>query len=165
VGGKVAMIFRTQGTINYFRRNAKDFEWDVAPPPGKEAQKTEGSLICFTITKPGKSPDNAWDLLKFMGGPDGSKIFAEQGAFIPAYKKSAELVKPGASPPASYPANIQLFAKAMEYNTNVNFTENTENARNVYRQEFDKVFNCQESAQDVLNRVRKDVEEALSGKF
>jgi hypothetical protein len=47
----------------------------------------------------------------------------------------------------------------------INFTENTETARNVYRQEFAKVWNCQETAQTVLNRVRKDVEEALSGKF
>jgi hypothetical protein len=74
-------------------------------------------------------------------------------------------MKPGAAPPASYPANLALFSKATEFATVINFTENTETARNVYRQEFAKVWNCQETAQTVLNRVRKDVEEALSGKF
>lgn len=171
VGGKVAMVFRTQGTINYFRKNVPkagapgSFEWDVAPVPANVDQKSEGSLICFTITKPAKNADGAWELLKFMGGPEGSKIFAERGAFIPAYKASADLIKPGNEPPASYPANIKLFNKATEFATVVNFTENTENARNVYRDELDKTWNCQETAKAVLERVRPDVEEALSGKF
>jgi len=171
VAGKVGMIFRTQGTINYFRKNVPkpgeqgSFEWDVAPVPGNVEQTSEGSLICFAITKPAKNPDGAWDLLKFMGGPEGSKIFAERGAWITAYKAGNEYMKPGASPPASYPANLALFGKATEFATVVNFTENTENARNVYRSEFAKVWNCQESARAVLDRVKKDVEEALSGKF
>lgn len=171
VAGKVAMIFRTQGTINYFRKNVPkpgavgSFEWDVAPVPGNVEQKSEGSLICFAITKPATNPDGAWDLLKFIGGPEGSKIFAEQGAWITAYKQGNSYMKPGAAPPASYPANLALFGKATEFATVVNFTENTENARNVYRSELAKVWNCQESAQAVLDRVRPDVEEALSGKF
>ncbi len=171
IAGKVGMIFRTQGTISYFRKNVPkagdpgSFEWDVAPVPGNVDQKSEGSLICFAITKPAKNPDGAWELLKFMGGPEGSKIFAEQGAWITAYKQGNSAMKPGAAPPASYPANLALFSKATEFATVINFTENTEAARNVYRQEFAKVWNGQDSAQTVLDRVRKDVEEALSGKF
>jgi len=171
IAGKVGMIFRTQGTISYFRKNVPkagdpaSFEWDVAPVPGNVDQKSEGSLICYAITKPAKNPDGAWNLLKFMGGPEGSKIFAEQGAWITAYKQGNSYMKPGAAPPASYPANLALFGKATEFATVINFTENTEAACNVYRQEFAKVWNGQESAQTVLDRVRKDVEEALSGKF
>ncbi len=171
IAGKVGMIFRTQGTISYFRKNVPkagdpgSFEWDVAPIPGNVAQKSEGSLICYAITKPAKNPDGAWNLLKFMGGPEGSKIFAEQGAWITSHKASNSYAKPGASPPASYPANLALFSKATEFATVINFTENTEAARNVYRQEFAKVWNGQDTAQAVLDRVKKDVEEALSGKF
>ncbi len=171
VGGKVAMAARTQGTINYFRRNIPKvgepghFEFDVAPIPGNVAQKSEGSLICFAVTKPAKNPDGAWELLEFMGGPEGAKIFAARGAFIPAYKAAADLIQPGKEPPSSYPANIQLFVQATEHATVVNFTENTENARNIYRDELDKAWTCQESVKSVLDRVRPDVEEALSGKF
>ncbi|CAA9573713.1 MAG: hypothetical protein AVDCRST_MAG88-2601, partial [uncultured Thermomicrobiales bacterium] len=124
-----------------------------------------GSLICFAITKPAKNPDGAWELLKFMGGLEGSKIFAERGAWITTHKASNDYLKPGKEPPASFPANLALFSKATEFGTVINFTENTENARNIYRQEFDKVWTCQETAQTVLGRVKKDVEEALSGKF
>jgi hypothetical protein len=41
-------------------------------------------------------------------------------------------------------------------------TNNTEGARNIYRAQLDQVFSCQVSAQDLLTRVRKDVEELLA---
>lgn len=168
--GKIGMIMRAAGTTTYFRRNIPkpgepgSFEWDIAPVPGKVNQKQEGSLICFTITKAAKNPDGAWELLKFLGGPEGSKIFADRGYFIPAYKKHAEL-KLGTEPPNNNPANIALFAKAMDHNTVINFTEATEAARNVYRPQLDLVWTCQAQAQDVFNKVKKEVEEVLSGKF
>jgi multiple sugar transport system substrate-binding protein len=139
----------------------KDFEWDVAPIPGNVSQKVEGSLILYTITKAAKNPDGAWELLKFMGGPEGSKIFADGGAFVPAFKAGAAYINPTSEPPA----NIELFSKAMAVNVNVNFTENTERARNIYRQELDLVYTCQGQAQETLNRVKPDVEAALAGKF
>ena len=159
--GKIGMMSRGSSVVSYLRRNVKDFDWDVAPIPGKVQQKQEGSLICFTITKAAKNPDGAWELLKFMGGPDGGKIFAESGAFIPANKAAAAFVKPSDKPPA----NIELFAKAMEVNTNINFTENTERARSIYRPELDLVYTCQAQAAEALQRVRPDVEDALAGKF
>lgn len=165
VQGKVGMIFRTQGTINYFRRNAGDFEWDVAAPPAQVNQKSEGSLICFTITKVGENPDAAWELLKFMGGPDGSKIFATRGAFVPSLKDSAELIQSEGEPPESYPAHIQLFAEAPAYQTTVNFTENTENARNVYRPQLELVYTCETTAEEVLTGVKDEVESILNGEF
>jgi multiple sugar transport system substrate-binding protein len=159
--GRIAMMSRASSVVSYLRKNVKDFEWDVAPIPGNVHQKVEGSLICYTITKAAKNPDGAWELLKFMGGPEGGKIFAEGGAFIPAFKAAAEYVKPTNEPPA----NIELFSKAMAVNVNVNFTENTERARNIYRQELDLVYTCQGQAQETLNRVKGDVEAALAGKF
>jgi multiple sugar transport system substrate-binding protein len=118
--GKVAMIMRGAATANYFRRNVKDFKWDVAPIPGNVKQMQEGSLICFTITKQAKNPDGAWELLKFMGGPEGARIFAETKYFVPALKKAGEFIKPDDQPPQ----NVALYTKANEFNTAINFTEN-----------------------------------------
>lgn len=165
VQGNIGMIFRTQGTINYFRRNAGVFEWDVAPPPARVNQMAEGSLITFTITKVGENPDAAWELLKFMGGPDGSKIFAARGAFVPAYKDSAELIQSEGEPPESYPQHMELFTTAPEYQTTVHFTENTENARNVYRPQLELVYTCETTAEEVLTGVEEEIESILSGEF
>ncbi len=158
IQGKVGMIFRTQGTMNYFRKNGANFNWNVAPPPAK----VEGSLICYAVPSAAKNPEGAWELLKFLGGPEGSAIFADQGAFIPAYTASAEKI---AAEAGVSPANMALFAEAMNHNTTVNFTEFTENARNVYRPQLDLVWTGEATAEEVLTGVRQEVEEILSGAF
>ena len=159
---KVGMIFRTMGTRNYFRRNGADFNWDVAAPPAKVNHKTEGSLICYAIPTAAQNPEGAWELLKFLLGPDGSKIFADGGEFVPAYKASAETITVESG---ENPQNMELFTIAMDHNTNVNFTEFTENARNVYRPQLDLVWTGEQSAEEVLTGVRDEVEEILSGAF
>jgi multiple sugar transport system substrate-binding protein len=159
--GKVSMIMRGAATANYFRRNVKDFKWDVAPIPGNVKQMQEGSLICFTVTKQAKNPDGAWELLKFMGGPAGAKIFAETKYFVPALKQAGEFIKADDQPPAT----VSLYTRANDFNTAINFTENTERARTLYRPELDLVWTCQTTAAEAFAKVKKDVEDALAGKF
>ncbi len=127
VSGKIGMIFRTFGVVPYMRKNAKDFTWDVAPVPGKVEQKTEGSLVVFTAPRITRNPEGAWQLLQFLGGPVGSKIFADSGAFVPALKETAATIKHTSEPPE----HIELFVEAMNHNTATNFTENTERGRQI----------------------------------
>lgn len=159
---KVGMIFRTMGTRNYFRRNGADFNWDVTTPPAKVNHVTEGSLICYAIPTDAENPDGAWELLKYLVGPEGSQLFADRGEFIPANRASAASVQAEGD---ENPANMQLFSTAMEHSTIPNFTEYTENARNVYRPQLDLVWNGDSTAEDVLSGVKDEVEEILSGAF
>lgn len=118
--------------------------------------------MLFAVTVNTKNSDGAWDLLKFMSGPEGGKLFTEQGALIPVHKASAALLKPGDTPPGGSPANIALFAKAANHLNFNSLTGNTEGARNIYRAQLDQVYSCQVSANDLLNRVKKDVEDLLA---
>jgi multiple sugar transport system substrate-binding protein len=160
--GKVGMIFRTQGTMAYFRNNDIGFNFDVAAPPANVDHRSEGSLICYAIPSAAKNPEGAWELLKFLGGAEGSAIFAEAGDFIPSHKASAEALQAVEGTP---PANLGLFAEAMAHGTNVHFTEFTENARNVYRPQLDLVWTGDSTAEEVLTGVKQEVEEILSGMF
>lgn len=155
------MLFRTFGETPYLRKNMTHTEWDVAPVPGNVHQRTEGSLIVYCIPKIAKNPDGAWKLLNFLGGPGGGKIFAEEAQFVPVHKASALLIKPG----NLAPAHVDLFVKAMDQQTTVNFTANTERARQIYRPELQKVFTCKASAQDILSNVRTNVEASLVGNY
>lgn len=168
-GGKLGMIERVAGTNEYFRRNIPKpgdpahFEYDVAPIPGNVAQLTTASLILFTVTKTSKDPAAAWGLLKYMASAEAGKIFADRGTFVPVSKEAASTLKVGDQPPASYPANIALFSKALGHLNFNSLTGNTEGARNIYRVQLDNVYNCQISAQDLFNKVKKDVDEVLAG--
>ena len=160
--GKVGMIFRTQGTMAYFRNNDIGFRFDVAPPPAKVDQKTEGSLICYAIPTSAENPEGGWELLKFLSGPSGAQIFADRGDFIPAHKGAAATIEAEAG---VSPANLGLFATALEHQTNVHFTEYTEDARNTYRPQLDLVWTGESTAEEVLTGVRDEVEDILSGAF
>ncbi len=160
--GRVGMIFRTQGTMAYFRNNGIDFNWDVTSPPANVEHRSEGSLICYAVPTNAQNPEGGWELLKFLGGQPGSEIFAASGDFIPSFTASAEAIQAAEGTP---PANLGLFAEAMAHGTNVNFTEFTENARNVYRPQLDLVWNGDSTAEEVLTGVKQEIEEILSGAF
>ncbi|MGH2552046.1 MAG: extracellular solute-binding protein [Thermomicrobiales bacterium] len=160
--GKVGMIFRTQGTMAYFRNNGIDFRFDVTSPPAKVDHKSEGSLICYAIPEPAKNKEGGWELLKYLISDSGSKIFADRGDFVPANKATAEAMS---LPEGTDPLNFGLFAQAMDYATVVNFTEFTENARNTYRPQLDLVWNGESTAEEVLTSVKQEVEDILSGAF
>jgi multiple sugar transport system substrate-binding protein len=160
--GKVGMIFRTQGTMAYFRNNDISFRFDVAPVPAKVDQKVEGSLICYAIPTIAENPEGGWELLKFLMGPEGAQVFADRGDFIPGNKAAAATIEPE---PGVSPENLGLFATAMNYHVSVNFTEYTEDARNTYRPQLDLVWTGESTAEEVLTGVRAEVEEILSGAF
>lgn len=159
--GRLGMIQRTYGTANYFRQNVSDFEWDVAPVPANVNQTTIATLIDFCIPREANNPDGAWELLKFLGGPEGGRIFAEAGNFVPANKAAAEEFQAA----DGVPEHIGLVTEAVEHSTNENFSQHVERARQMYRPQLDLIFSCQQSAEEVLTSVRDDVESALAGEM
>jgi multiple sugar transport system substrate-binding protein len=54
--GRLAMLFTSFGTVRYLRQTVREFTWDIAPPPGGVDQKTESSVVVFTVAKSAKNP-------------------------------------------------------------------------------------------------------------
>ncbi|MGW0229299.1 ABC transporter substrate-binding protein [Actinopolymorpha singaporensis] len=159
VQGKVAMYFATFGAVPYFRSTIKDFTWDVTPPPGDVQQRTESSVIVFTIPKAAKNPDKAWELLKFLASEEGGRILIEGGQFTPINNAAAAQLGAG----GKAPEHLSLFGEAAKHLTAPNQTKNTLGARDLYRPALDDAYNCEKSVQDVLNGVKPQVEKALQG--
>lgn len=157
--GRVGMIERTFGTASYFHQNVRDFEWDVAPVPAKESQTTIATLIVFCIPKNAPNPEGAWELLNFLGGPEGGRIFAEAGQFAPVYTAAIDLLQPV----NGMPEHLDLLKEAVEHSTNENFGVHIPQARLIYRPQLDLIYTCQQSAEEVLTSIRPDVEDALAG--
>lgn len=160
IGNKLAMNFTGSTTSISYRRDIKDFDWDVAPVPMAKQRLTEGSLICFCVAKAAKNPEGAWDLLQWMTNEDQGKMFAAERYFIPI-RKSAAVLEPDGMPPE----NVHIFGAGNEYHKSVNFAENTERARFIYRPQLDLVYTCNETAEKVLTEIRPEVEAALAGNF
>jgi multiple sugar transport system substrate-binding protein len=157
--GRASMIFGPFALVSYFRSNVSDFTWDVAPVPARVEQKQEGSLIVFCIPRDAKNPDAAWQLLTFLGGETGARIFAEGEYFIPANSAAASLITPG----DEMPENVQIFAEAANHQSAVSPSVYQEQAENIYRPQLELIYTCQGNASEVLNSVRDQVNAALAG--
>jgi len=93
---------------------------------------------------------------------ESGKVFAETQYYVPAAKAAARALQ---ARPGEKPERIKLLVESMtQYNTAINFTSNTERARQIYRPELSsKAYLCTESAQQTLDGVKKQVEDALIG--
>ena len=157
--GKIGMLSGVTGWAPYFRENVRDFEWDVAPVPGRVRQQQEGSLIVFVIPANADQPDAAWDLLNYMCGPDAGRMFAEAFAFIPVHKASAE----AATNLQGGPQHASLYVEAAEHHQSVNATSGTSQSVQIYRPQLDLVYTGQATAAQALGDIRPQVEAVLSG--
>lgn len=159
VAGQLGMTFRAFGTTPYYQTNVTDFVWDIAPVPGREDQKTEGSLIVFASPAFATNTDAIWSLYRYMNSEEGGTVFAESAAFVPAHRAAASKIQSN----GQSPEHIQLFLEAAENSMNVNFSSYTSRARSVYRPQMDLVFTCQDSAANVLGGIKQEVEDVLAG--
>ncbi|GAB3435760.1 ABC transporter substrate-binding protein [Flindersiella endophytica] len=157
--GKVAMIFAPFSVVPYLRSTVKDFTWDVAPPPADVEQRTEASVIVFTIAKDAPNPDKGWELLKYLASEPAGKILGAAKEMTPIDKNAAKLIKPD----GKSPEHVDLFAVAADHLTATNQTKNTLGARELYRPALDAAYNCEKSVGDVLSGIKPQVEEALKG--
>jgi multiple sugar transport system substrate-binding protein len=162
VAGRIGMMQRTFGISSYLHRNVSDFVWDVAPVPAKEDQQTIATLIVFCIPKTAQDPDAAWELLKFLGGFEGGRIFAEAGYFLPANREALALIQPDDAQP---PAHLNIVTEAVEHSTNENFSQYVERARQIYKPQLDLIYLCQQPAAEALPAIREQVEQALAGEI
>lgn len=159
--GQLGMYFNVFGVAPYMRENATGFTWDIAPSPGQEDQKAIATIVCFCVPSVSTNPEGAWELLKYMSEPEGAKLFADSGAFIPPLREMATyMVENNGDQP---PEHISLVIDALDNSVTENFSAYIERARSFYRGELELVYTCQATAEDAIGGIREEVERALAG--
>ncbi|MCX7918069.1 MAG: sugar ABC transporter substrate-binding protein [bacterium] len=90
--GKLGMYVNGSWMIGLLRQQAK-FNWDVAPvPKGPKTRATVLFTVGMVIPTGSKHPNEAWEYLKYLGGPAGQSFFGSTkiASGIPAIKSIAE---------------------------------------------------------------------------
>ena len=134
--GNFAMLVDGRWDVTSFRKNIKDFEWDVAPlpmyktyyevgdddiPAGKEVgdikvhgiEAGHSGSVALCISKNSRVAPEAWKFIEFVGGEEGQKLQAEAGFAIPLQKKLAN--SEVFLQPDKAPRNSKVFIRATEY--------------------------------------------------
>ena len=81
---QVAMHSAGLWMLPQYKADPMDFEWDVVRCPMWKNQRVKAGVLNFGISSDSKNKEAAWDLLKFMCGPEGMKIVAESNMALPA---------------------------------------------------------------------------------
>ncbi len=79
------------------------FTWDVVPPPRRARAWTAIGTTAYAISRTTRHPREAFELVRFLTGPEGSALDASLGIAVPALKsvaRSAAFLTPR-EPPAS----------------------------------------------------------------
>ena len=118
-GGRAELQLFIDGQIGMFMTGrwqyprftpAASLDWDVVlPPVGPGGRWTNGGGAGFSILKPGKQADAAWELLAWMSG-DGQKEVADVIG-IPSYKPATQAPKFKVTKPANDKVFIDLAEK------------------------------------------------------
>lgn len=106
-------------------RMITDFDWDFAPLPRGKVKANTVFTVSWSIAKKTPHPQEAWELVKFLCGPEGQAQAAELGLAIPTLKAVAHgpsFLQPGKKPEHS---NIYLeqaeYARVLQWPTDPKF--------------------------------------------
>lgn len=123
--GNFAMLVDGRWDTTSFRKNIKDFEWDVAPLPMYKEYDADGNItvhgveaghsgsVALCISKTSKVAPEAWKFIEFVGGTEGQTLQAEAGFAIPLQKELAN--SPVFLQTDKAPKNSKIFIRATEY--------------------------------------------------
>jgi ABC-type glycerol-3-phosphate transport system substrate-binding protein len=159
--GKVALRVRAAASQGDIKRESGDqFEWDIAPFPGR-TKGTPGVTIVsgnpHTVSKTTKHPDECYEFVKWLAGPDVQGFWAKEKIQLPTLKQfQAEFV----TDPRRH---VHVFADAYKIPYGIHFRHNnTVRHYNEYGTEMEKVFAGQQGMTDSLTsftqRVNQEVE-------
>lgn len=112
MSGNAAMTLTGAWMIPSYRARIKDFGWDVAPLPKGKIRATSAPNLYYGISTQTKHPEEAWRFLKFLVGPEGQKIIAENSMALPT------VTDPGVNKlflEGHPPEHVNVFIDSMEY--------------------------------------------------
>jgi multiple sugar transport system substrate-binding protein len=98
----------------FLRKRGLKFRWDLAPMPRGRTRATTFIWGGNCILKSTRRPQEAWEFLKFLSGPEGAAINLEAGNALPAYRPAAEAEVKSPSDPRT-PRHDRYFIEAVSY--------------------------------------------------
>ncbi|MCL5946535.1 MAG: sugar ABC transporter substrate-binding protein [Chloroflexi bacterium] len=157
--GRVGMIVSIPAQLALFRKSAKSFQWDVAPPPlGPHGTKrwVGGGGAGFGVY--GKTPhaDQAWQLMQWVTSATVQKEEVDAGTSMGSRLSVGQYfikVNQGKDP-----ANVKMFVEASEHNLHTDpHASHWLQIGNLLTKEFADLWDVRRPAQEVTNAVAQQM--------
>lgn len=159
--GKIAMVIDgVWSTV--FRRNIKDFKWDLAELPASNGQRGTSCLYAgYAISKDTKNPDLAWEFAKFMESDEGQELLASCGLITVINKNIAgsdEVLKVEGAP-----EHHALRVSSLDYaiNKQAMLKNWDEMEQKIIIPNMQLLLNNEQDAKTTADKIQKGLEELL----
>ena len=139
---------------------SSDLEYDIAPFPGRAKGQPGVTIVSgnpHTVSKTTKVPDQAYDLIRWLGGPVVQNHWAKEKIQLPTLKSAqAEYVR-------DPKLHTQVFADSYKVPYGIHFRhDNTRRHYDEYAKEMNEVFAGAKTMADTLKsftaRINNEVE-------
>lgn len=161
MGGRAAMALVGHWMYPAFSSvDGLDFDIGVLPVgPGGTTPKTDLGSTGLGISATTQFPQHAWEFVKFSTGPEGQKLIAESGLFVPVLKSVAE----SDSYKNAHPAieNAHVFTDGLQNAVELPISPKWNEISAVWVRETDKVLLGQEQAADVFPPLEEEINKIL----
>ncbi len=158
--GRVAMAMEGNWVISYLREQFPDLEWGnaVLPmhPDGGRASMV--FTVCYGVAADNDNPDESWQLVNFLTGPDGSAMVAQEGfGVIPPAMSAAETWLEAIGPEIG-----QAFLDGAEYAHKWQFPVGFQEVFDTFNADLQLAFDEQVLVEDVIINAAGVAEEVLA---
>ena len=163
IGGRAAMALVGHWFYPAFAATeGLDFDVGVFPVgPGGTTAKTDLGSTGLAISATTEYPQQAWEFLKFSTGPEGQKLIAESGLFVPALRSVGQSEAFLGS--HAKIQNTQVFIDAMEHSVPLPITPVWAEVSDIWARETDAVLRGEATAADAFAALQPEIDELLQG--
>lgn len=161
--GKIGMVVNIPANLGQFRKQITSFKWDVAPPPlgphGTKRQVGGGGAGYGTYGKT-KSPDAAWELMKWITSADVQKKEVDAGTSMGSRLSVGDyFVKVNSD---KQPSNVGMFVEASRAYLHTDpHASGWLQAQNILGKELSVVFDGSKPAQPATDAVARQLNPLL----
>jgi multiple sugar transport system substrate-binding protein len=157
-GGRAAMALTGHWFYPAFS-SQKDLDFDIAPlpvgPDGTTA-KTDMGSTGLSVSAKTKFQKQAWEFVKFSCGPEGQKVIAESGLFVPVLKSVQK--SPAFLDAHKAIERPQVFTDAIENSVQLPITPAWNELSAEWAREEDKVNRGKETAADAAKVLEPKID-------
>lgn len=144
-------------------RNVTRFKWNTVELPRGKKKATTLFTVAYCIAKQTKHPREAWELVKFLTGPEGQKATARSGHAIPSMISIAN------SDYFLHAPLLPAYVDNTPHLTSIRFSRTYPHTvywsqiEEILGRELDYIWRNQKPTVDVLVNIQKEVEQILHG--
>jgi multiple sugar transport system substrate-binding protein len=148
---KASIIFEGNWITDYMHTTFPNVSWKTYPMVRNKARGNLGFTVSYSIAKDSKHKTQALQMLKYLTGPAGMKVWVKTSGFLP----SRSDVKP--------PSGRGIFLKEAPYTHPWQFAPGFSKVYDTANNELQSAYEGKESISDALKNIQKAASDALGG--